>query len=122
METNIELQEKRRGYKKKYYKDPVKLARKHAQDKQRREDGLKRVYAQLGNKCEYCGNTDDRVLCVHHKNGRKGAYDYLVKDYDLTKIQLLCANCHAIIHKGMKYRDNEYKLPDTAERGTLANV
>jgi hypothetical protein len=42
-------------------------------------------------KCERCGISDKRVLDLHHKDGNKLNN---LKD----NIQLLCSNCHRIVH------------------------
>ena len=42
-------------------------------------------------KCEHCGNTDKRVLVIHHKDRNK-------KHNERDNLFLLCHNCHAIIH------------------------
>lgn len=44
-------------------------------------------------KCEMCGNKDKRVLQLHHKD--LNPYNNLREN-----LQLLCANCHLIIHNG----------------------
>ena len=44
-------------------------------------------------KCEICGNKDKRVLILHHKN-----FDN--KNNLRENLQLICANCHMIIHYG----------------------
>lgn len=63
----------------------------------RRSDIIKRK----DGKCELCGFNDARALVLHHINGvdeSNNRLSYLKEDYDLSKIQLLCRNCHAIIH------------------------
>ncbi|MEK6881520.1 MAG: HNH endonuclease, partial [Nanoarchaeota archaeon] len=63
----------------------------------RRKNEIKK---KLGNRCKNCGFEDSRALQVNHKIVKTKEYreDYLVKDYDLNKVELLCANCHAIEH------------------------
>jgi hypothetical protein len=39
--------------------------------------------------CAHCGNTDKRVLQIHHIDGRKNPSNERI---------VLCANCHVIIH------------------------
>ena len=77
----------------------------------RKRDGLKRPIHELKNtqdirwrlieiktKCRMCGCSDERVLVVHHidKNRRNNTVENL---------DLLCANCHAIVH----YEDRKNK-------------
>jgi len=54
----------------------------------------------LGGKCQRCGY--DKCLCVldfHHIEGRKEYWsDWMKKDYDKSKLVLLCANCHRETH------------------------
>jgi hypothetical protein len=68
------------------------------------------VRTKLGNKCIRCGFSDERVLQVHHKTPKTktGRLDYITKDYDLSLVELLCANCHAIEHYNF-YKNNHIK-------------
>ena len=61
----------------------------------------------LGGKCKDCGNIDDRTLEFEHahepRNGRKtisaylsGSWERLKTRINEEKIELVCANCHAI--------------------------
>ena len=56
----------------------------------------------LGNKCNRCGYDNIIALEVHHKDRSKRknrkCRDYLQIDYDLNKIELICANCHKLEH------------------------
>jgi len=66
-----------------------------------RNDRKTVVTKLLGGKCTKCGY--DRcisALDVHHLDFKEKEYreDYLRKDYDLSKIVLLCANCHREEH------------------------
>jgi len=66
------------------------------------------VIIALGGKCKICGNDDFRVLCGHHINGRKGKDINDTKWYrhppPLSEIQLLCMNCHTILHSKLDNR------------------
>jgi 5-methylcytosine-specific restriction endonuclease McrA len=62
------------------------------------------VYNLLGNQCAFCGFDIVAALQVHHKNEKKRKRDWLKKDYDLNNLELLCANCHAILH----YKDSRW--------------
>ena len=59
------------------------------------------TFYALGNKCGKCDLSDKRILHLHHKHGRpKGEYKAKWKtiDYPLSKLEILCPNCHAIEH------------------------
>lgn len=62
--------------------------------------------------CVHCGNTDLRVLCLHHIDGggnehRKqygnNFYNGLERDGYPEGLIALCANCHLIIHSTQEY-------------------
>lgn len=62
------------------------------------------IYNLLNNKCSRCGFTDTRALQIHHKDEKLYKRDWFKLDFDLSKVELLCANCHAINHYGeIKY-------------------
>lgn len=58
--------------------------------------GLKERLIQLrGSSCEICGFDTTKILVVHHvKQKAHGGSD------DLENLQLICPNCHALIHWG----------------------
>jgi len=41
--------------------------------------------------CRRCGNSDKRVLAVHHKDGNR-------KNNKIDNLEWLCRNCHCIVH------------------------
>lgn len=54
-----------------------------------------------GGKCEICNFDNDVALVIHHIDGvddSENRWDYLKDGYNLSQLQLLCRNCHAIIH------------------------
>jgi len=58
---------------------------------------------KLGGECQKCGFSDERALEFHHLEKRKDYYynssrfiEFQKKNH---KLQLLCANCHRILHK-----------------------
>ena len=57
------------------------------------------VIKKLGGKCK-CGQDDIRVLEINHKKvkTKTGRRDWMKKGFDLRKVEVLCANCHAIEH------------------------
>jgi vacuolar-type H+-ATPase subunit H len=86
------------GYRKKHYrKHREKILKYH-------RDRIEIFIKNLGGKCFLCGFNNRRALQIHHKNGEKEQKrDWIKKNFDTNKIQLLCANCHAIIHYKNKY-------------------
>lgn len=68
------------------------------------------VKKTLGNKCGRCGFQDIRALHIHHRQAKTKTrrLDYMAKGYDLTKIELVCANCHSIEHSEF-YKNNNKK-------------
>jgi len=62
---------------------------------------------QKGNKCEKCGyNNHVEILEFHHSNPKEKEYqyDYMRKDFDLSKVTLLCPTCHKEQHLEMFIR------------------
>lgn len=63
---------------------------------------LLELFASRGNKCELCGFDNILALQLHHKNGRpkeESKERILTKSYPKELVQILCANCHTIIHR-----------------------
>jgi predicted HNH restriction endonuclease len=70
-----------------------------------REQRVLEVFEALGNQCMTCGFDKLPALQIHHKDGMKlHKRDWLKKGYDLNRVELLCANCHAMV----TYQDNKY--------------
>lgn len=70
------------------------------------------VVAKLGSVCGRCGFEDIRALQIHHKHSKtkKHRRDFISRNYDLTKVELICANCHAIEHTNERHTFNlKYK-------------
>jgi hypothetical protein len=84
---------KRKAYEKKYRDKNPLLSRKWQ---------VKRflyIFESKGNKCERCGFDNLSAFQIHHKNGQKDKpRDWMNKNYDLNRLELLCANCHSIEH------------------------
>ncbi len=62
-----------------------------------------KFFSSRGNKCEICGFLDERAFEIHHLNGdtkprRERNVKASLKE-DWITLQLLCANCHRIIHR-----------------------
>lgn len=62
------------------------------------------VIRLLGSKCIRCGFNNLPALQIHHKTDKDRKLDFLKLDYDLNKLELLCANCHMIEHYNKNYR------------------
>lgn len=87
------------------YKDPAKLKvylrRKNVRLRERRRI---RVLEKMGGKCATCGINDTMVLQIDHitplNTGKARLtltqlFPKILRDeYDMTSLQLLCANCH----------------------------
>lgn len=58
----------------------------------------RRILERSGRKlvCEHCGNSDKRVLMVHHKDSSR-------KNNKLSNLIWLCHNCHHLVHD---YKDS----------------
>jgi hypothetical protein len=57
---------------------------------------IRRRLIGLNKNCKMCKCADERVLVVHHVNKNR-------QDNRIENLDLLCANCHAIVH----YKDRE---------------
>lgn len=64
------------------------------------------ILDKKGKMCAYCGNTNTVVLQIHHKKGKDRKRDWMKKNYNLERIEIVCANCHMIIH----YKTNKYSV------------
>lgn len=80
-----------------YRKTKNNLRRKYA-------DWIMRYKEKKG--CNKCGISDPRVLEFHHKNDKKFAIAEIVRmkygkkrlEEEVKKCDVLCANCHRILH------------------------
>lgn len=50
---------------------------------------------QLENKCNECGYDNVNALEVHHKDKDRS-------NNDISNLEILCANCHTLEHKGLR--------------------
>lgn len=60
------------------------------------------IITSKGGKCEICGFSNTLALELHHINGKeKGekSQKKLISSYPKDELQLVCANCHKIIHR-----------------------
>lgn len=67
------------------------------------------ICKELGNKCSNCGLevTEEKLIIfdLHHKNpNEKERYrgEWKLKNFDISKVVLLCANCHRLEHRILK--------------------
>ncbi len=103
--------EKERERKRKYYRDNrearVEYSRKWFQNNKEkaglrtklwRRKKQREIVIKLGGKCVRCGFDKYPALHIHHKGYKKYSSDYIKKDFDLSKVELICANCHFIEH------------------------
>lgn len=68
-----------------------------------RKKRMLETFSLLGNCCARCSFSDVRAFQVHHRDGTKEhKLDFLRKNFDLGKVELLCSNCHSIHHSGWK--------------------
>ena len=59
------------------------------------------IISILGDKCCRCGFDKIGALQVHHKISRVKEHkrDFIKKSYDLSRVELICANCHCLEHE-----------------------
>ena len=67
------------------------------------KDQKTKLFDYLGNKCQLCGYDNIAALDIHHPNGKeknwKRNQNRWIRYWKERKsIQLVCANCHRIIH------------------------
>lgn len=56
----------------------------------------KKAFKLLNNICDLCGYSNVDALEVHHKDKNRD-------NNDISNLQILCANCHTLTHKGKLY-------------------
>lgn len=90
---------------KKYQKEYKASGRLQQKRLERHKQIKKEAFQLLGSKCKYCGNEDMRCLQIDHiepvYNGHSTLHGLflcrqILRTGDITNLQLLCANCHAI--------------------------
>lgn len=83
-----------------YIRELIRLQRAH-------QDTQKYLYQILEERgCLRCGTHDVRVLTFHHRNPaekeyglhKMGSFGWETLQKELAKCDVLCRNCHAIIH------------------------
>lgn len=98
---NPELHKARLKAKRKYSRKRSKENRNYQQRWKTKR--LLEIFASRENKCELCEFDNVLALQLHHKNGRPNGETktkILTKSYPPELIQVLCANCHQIAHRG----------------------
>lgn len=78
--------------------------------------GKRRAYIEsiiAGGRCMRCGNDDPRILIFHHRDPaekqftiRSSNRTHRVVDREVAKCDILCRNCHAIVHMEMAVCQN----------------
>lgn len=69
------------------------------------------LLTMYGTKCSRCGYDNEIALCIHHSNGGGGEerkngyigrrmYRKLLKEPKRKDIEVLCMNCHTLLHSG----------------------
>ena len=98
---------KRAEYFKQHYQENTAYYKESAR---KREQEIKEFIRQqkVGLSCQHCGNTDIRVLDFHHidKDTKEISVSQIVyKGWgkerilrEIAKCEVLCANCHSIVH------------------------
>jgi hypothetical protein len=99
--------ERRAEYNQQYYQDNSTYFK---DAKRKRGQEIKAFIQQqkVGLSCKRCGNSDARVLDFHHldKNSKELGVSYIhTKGWgnarilrEIAKCEVLCANCHRILH------------------------
>ena len=86
----------------------AKNNKKHKSERRKRKEKLVKM---LGGHCVECGyHKSISALSFHHKNPKKKLFDIsnngnLMQDWEIVvkeakKCELLCLNCHAVLHNG----------------------
>ncbi len=88
-----------------YYMNPVNKKKRSTRGLSWIVRRTNKVYELLGNKCARCEFDNPAALQIHHKYGKEKGADWLKLDYDLTKLEVLCANCHCVEHYEGKIRN-----------------
>ncbi len=99
---------------KKWRKENPEKRREQSRNYRRRKPWIATEYSRKrmaevlkikGGKCEICGFKNVAALQLHHNDPsqKESKRDFMKKNYDLSKLMLLCANCHCIKH----YKDSK---------------
>lgn len=114
-EWDINNPEKRAEYQRKrlerYHADSEYRAKRLASAREAKEraklvnaQARLKLIQELGGKCVSCGFSNIKALIIHHK-GQKNRKDlinrlfrYEVLEKEKDHLELLCANCHLIVH------------------------
>ncbi len=92
-----------------YYRNKQEYFDRNTQTKKRRKAYIKGIL--LGDSsCKKCGLEDARCLLFHHRDPENKKWDvsrmscrsYRQIDAEIAKCDVLCRNCHAIVHDEMR--------------------
>lgn len=96
------LNKKHAETRKKLYQTNLKYRlRELEKSRKYRLNRKKELVKLLGSKCQKCGYSKClRALEFHHKNPteKETTDEWLHKNFDISKVVLLCSNCHAEEH------------------------
>lgn len=111
--------QERLEYHKRYRKLYPEKIRKWARERSRErikilQEKIKKLKLEFGGKCKLCGYSKNlNALVFHHRNPKEKKfslsmnrwvkYDVLRKEAE--KCDLICANCHYILHHEESYKD-----------------
>lgn len=99
--------EKRRQYRREWYRHHIDSEKAHVT---RRKTEIKKWFENYKKelKCEICGESHPATLDFHHKNAKDKKFGINTKVHsgysidlikqELSKCQVLCANCHRKLH------------------------
>jgi hypothetical protein len=131
-----------RAYQKKWYQLNRRENTLRAKVNRKKRAPLLRaqVYAEFGGRCQTCGDDRWPVLVFHHLGGKEASVPRLItQGYSLKfimkearKCQLLCANCHIMLHHRMRLQQvntselikeaNFHGKKESKEKETLAST
>ncbi len=99
-----------------YKNDPITINRDtYSEQKLRGYSNKWKAFQYKGGKCQTCGESRPATLCFHHRDLSQKEFNLdgrtfanrkwsLIKD-EVDKCDLLCHNCHHIIHYGDSWKD-----------------
>lgn len=96
----------------------IRAANKHKNE-------LIKILNEHSLKCDLCGFSDVRALEVHHINGTVNGNGHKKQWYKEMlwlrthrgEVQVLCANCHTIIHNPRKYLPEQNPIKEVRVNG-----
>ena len=89
-----------------YHKTPEIRAKNNARTTKRMQEFRQQIFDKLGHQCEWCGNIEDKMLTIDHKNNDGGEhrrktknawklYRDIIADPNAKKyLRILCMGCN----------------------------